>query len=149
MEITTSYDADLVAMSKMQDLKATNMITFFIFFLKVHQIFKDLYSILELNLNVGKMCPECLLPAGKNALLVTEIVTASVLPSEILLYNYCLLKDLTDRFNSCQNPKSKTQKRSPQSQSPNPTKIQTKATFLLTDILVIKMAAFKDFSQVK
>lgn len=36
MEITTSYDADLVAMSKMQDLKAINMITFFIVFLKVH-----------------------------------------------------------------------------------------------------------------
>lgn len=41
----------------------------------------------------------------KNALLVTDIVIESVLPSEILLSNYCLLKDLRDRSISCQNPK--------------------------------------------
>lgn len=59
------------------------------------------------------MCLECLLTAGKNVFLVTDIVIASVLPSELLLSNYCLLKDLTDRFTSCQNSKIQNTKLPP------------------------------------
>lgn len=80
-------------------------------------VFFKPHYILELNSNVAKYVLNACFQQGKNALLVTDLVIASVLLS-VILSNSCLLKGLTDRFISCQNPKIQTTKLTPPKTSP-------------------------------
>lgn len=80
-------------------------------------VFLKPHYILELNSNVAKYVLNACFQQEKNALLVTDLVIASVLLS-VILSNSCLLKGLTDRFISCQYPKIQTTKLTPPKTSP-------------------------------